>query len=313
MDGRQVGVAAMSVTAEHFLQPNFGKLPSFMKRLFGSGQAAPAGASTIPFSIPRTSQTPYGARSFVSAGQGPLTVIFESGLGDGKEVWDTVLQAVSAQARVVAYDRAGYGQSEHSTGSRDGLQIVEELRAMLKAEDIAPPYVLVGHSLGGTFVKLFACLYPQEVAGVVLVDARPADFSKRCRQMGVMRLFYEPPLALFMLARSVKRAEFQAAPATQRQVRAAGPFPKVPLIVLTHRLKAIHWPRGLMRDWASSQQSLAGLSSLGRIKVCDDSGHYVHRDRPDLVVRAVLGVVAAARYRMSQSPRLSDAHPAQNG
>ena len=85
MYGRQVCVAAMSVTAEHFLQPNFGKLPSFMKRLFGPGQAAPAGASTIPFSIPRTSQTPYGARSFVSAGQGPLTVIFESGLGDGKE------------------------------------------------------------------------------------------------------------------------------------------------------------------------------------------------------------------------------------
>mgnify|MGYP003753688767 CR=1 FL=1 len=295
----------MSVTVEQISQPGFGNLPSFMRRLFGSETDAPPVAA-LPANASRTSHTPYGLRSFVSAGQGPLTVIFESGLGDGKEVWNSVLQAVSAQTRVVAYDRAGYGQSERSTEQRDGVQIVEELRAMLQAENIPPPYVLVGHSLGGTFVKLFACLYPQEVAGVVLVDARHADFSRRCRQMGVMRLFYEPPLALFMLGRSAKRAEFQAAPLTQKQVRAAGPFPKVPLIVLTHRLKAIHWPRGLMRAWASSQRSLAGLSTLGRIKVCDDSGHYVHRDRPDLVVRAVLGVVAAARYRLSQSQRGSE-------
>ena len=125
VDCPQVGGVAMSVTVEHFSQPDFGKLPGFMRRLFGSSQEALPAAPVKPFCVPRTSHTPYGKRSFVSAGQGPLTVIFESGLGDGKEVWDSVLQAVSAQARVVAYDRAGYGQSDRSTDSRDGLQIVE--------------------------------------------------------------------------------------------------------------------------------------------------------------------------------------------
>jgi len=251
----------------------------------------------------RLSHTPFGIRSYVTAGTGPCTVVFESGLGQGKEVWAPVFKAVSAVTRVVAYDRAGYGQSEASDEARDGMQIVHELRALLQTEKLPAPYILVGHSLGGTVVKLFAQMFPDEVAGVVLVDARHADFVQRCRDMGLLRLLYEPPLELFLLGRSAMRSELAAAPTTMKQTRTAGFFPNIPLMVLTHRKRAFHWARGVARAWAETQSSLAGLSAKGLIKVCDRSGHHVHRDRPDLVSRAVLAVVTEVQKSLTEQQR----------
>jgi len=258
----------------------------------------------------RLSHTRFGVRSYVTAGAGKHTVVFESGLGKGKEVWAPVFNALSERARVVAYDRAGYGQSEGSTLARDGAQIVEELRAMLQAENFPSPYILVGHSLGGTIVKLFARTYPQEVAGVVLVDARDANFVLRCKKMGLLRLLYEPPLALFMWGRSAMRRELEAAPTTTRQARSTGTFPNVPLRVLTHHRRVLHWPRGVARAWADGQSSMAGMSAKGRIKVCDHSGHHIHRDRPDLVVRAIRSVlVAADLVRVVRTPTAAHSVP----
>ena len=250
------------------------------------------------YTLPRAnfSHTPMGIKSMVTAGNGSPTVVFESGLGHGKRTWAPVFNAIAAMTRAVAYDRAGYGQSEPSRQSRDGLQIVLELRAMLLTEKIAPPYVLVGHSLGGTYMKLFAKTFPDEVAGVVLVDARHAEFSQRCRQLGIPRLLYDPPAALLALLSPVARAELQAAPLTLKQARRAGPFPPVPLIVLTQSNATSRWPKGVKKVWDASQKNLAQMSKLGRIKVCDDSGHHVHKDRPDVVVSAVHNVVQAARY-----------------
>ncbi len=248
-----------------------------------------------------TSYTEFGTRSFLSAGSGSPTVLFESGLGSGKEAWSSIFNEVSAVTHAVAYDRAGYGQSESSNQPRDGLQILRELRAMLQAEEIKPPYVLVGHSLGGTIMKLFARTYPNEVVGVVLVDARAAEFAKRCRQLGVSRLWYEPPSVLFALSPSAMRAELAAASLTMRQARQAGPFPAVPLIVLTQSKDTGKWPERLGKVWAASQRNMAKMSRLGRIKVCEDSGHNIHQDQPDMVITAILSVVAAARYAQAQA------------
>ena len=278
--------------------------PSLLQRVL-TGRAAPSEMHPANPALPpaRIAETAMGKRSLVVAGEGGPTVVFESGLGDGKEAWGPVFQAVSQHARVVAYDRAGYGDSDPSTARRDGEQIVQELRALLRAEQLPPPYVLVGHSLGGTLAKLFARMHPEEVAGVVLVDARNSDFAGRARHMGVLRLLYEPPKALYLLARQAIRHELRAAHLTMQQARRAGPFPSVPLIVLTHRRAATHWPKDLGRAWLDSQHSMARLSVLGRIEVCDDSGHHVHRDRPDAVVQAVLSVLEAARYLQARRQR----------
>lgn len=243
----------------------------------------------------RFSRTAFGIRSLVVAGTGSPTVVFESGIGQGKRNWAPVFNPVSDVTRAVAYDRAGYGQSEASESSRDGLQIVLELRDMLRVEGILPPYVLVGHSLGGTVVKLFAKTFPNEIAGVVLVDARHEEFTQRCRQRGVSRLLYEPPEALLSMLPPTPRAELQAAPLTLKQARRAGTFPDVPLIVLTQSNVTSRWPKTLGKVWETSQRRMAKMSALGRVKVVGKAGHNVHMDRPDVVARAVLGVVRAAR------------------
>lgn len=270
--------------------------PSLFQRIFGSKMAS---LDALPHSS--FSHTPLGIRSFVTAGHGSPTVVFESGLGHGKRIWGPVFSGVSAVTRAVAYDRAGYGQSETSAEPRSGLQIVAELRAMLQTQGIKPPYVLVGHSLGGTYMKLFAKYHPEEVAGVVLVDARHSEFTQRCRELGVPRLLYNPPEALLRLLAPTSRAELEAAPLSLKQARRGGAFPDVPLIVLTQSNAAARWPSRLGKVWAASQRRMAKMSSLGRIKVLDDTGHNVHVDRPDVVVRAVLNVVRAARYLAHQA------------
>ena len=264
---------------------------TMLRRLVG---AKPAVVDVMP---PASfCDTELGLRSVVVAGHGGPTVVLEAGLGHGKRSWGSVFARVSATTRCVAYDRAGYGQSEPSGQSRDGLQIVHELRALLKAQRIAPPYLLVGHSLGGTYMKLFAKTYPEEVAGVVLVDARHSEFTQRCRQLGVPRLLYDPPELVLRGMLPTARAELKAAPLTLKQTRRAGPFPAVPLIVLTQRKSVARWPGGLGKVWTASQRDLAKMSSLGRLKICDDASHNVHMDRPDVVVQAILNVIRAARY-----------------
>ncbi len=249
------------------------------------------------------SETGYGRRAYITAGHGTPTVVFECGLGDSKEVWASVFDAVSHHTRVFAYDRAGYGQSAAATCARDGLQLVAELRAVLQAEKIAPPYVLVGHSLGGTLMQLFARSHPGEVAGVVLVDARHSGFSRRARKLGVHPMLVAPPMALLLMARAALRGELHAAPTTMRQARRAGAFPNVPLIVLTQRRLSKHWPQLFRKAWEASQRSLVKMSTLGRFAYIDDTGHHLHTDRPDRVVQAISSVVNAARYLSERRSR----------
>ncbi len=272
------------------------KLPGVARRLpsiFSLLRRKSPVAAKLPHA--HFSHTTFGIRSVVVAGTGFPTVVFESGIGQGKRNWASVFNAVAETTCGVAYDRAGYGQSEAASGSRDGLQIALELRDLLRCEGLAPPYVLVGHSLGGTIVKLFAKTWPEEVCGVVLVDARHEEFTQRCREYGVNRLLYEPPEALLSVMRPVPRAELQAAPLTLKQARRAGSFPDVPLIVLTQSNATSRWPKALGKVWEASQRRMSRMSSLGRIKVVVDAGHNVHLDQPEVVSRAVLGVVRAAR------------------
>ena len=270
--------------------------PSLLQRLLGR-KSPPA--DDMPHST--FCETAYGVRSAVVAGQGSPVVVFEAGLGHGKRSWGSVFNPVSEFARCVAYDRAGYGQSEAALTERDGVQVVRELRGLLQSLALAPPYVLVGHSLGGTYMKLFAKMFPEETAGVVLVDARHSEFTQRCRQLGVPRLLYRPPEALLKAFSPTARAELLAAPVTLKQARKAGPFPSVPLLVLTQNDAIARWPGGLGTVWAASQRDLAKMSKLGRLKVLDDSGHNVHLDRPEVVVRAILNVVRAGRYLKHQA------------
>lgn len=103
-------------------------------------------------------------------GAGNPTVVFEAGSGGPLEAWTRVQPEVSAFARTISYDRAGNGLSTKSANPRDGRHVAMELHAALHNAHVPPPYILVGHSLGGPYIRVFAGMYPDEVAGLVLVD-----------------------------------------------------------------------------------------------------------------------------------------------
>lgn len=124
---------------------------------------------------PQNQVTPPGERVDIGGfrlhallrGQGTPAVILEPGLGGFAQQFGQVQSGVAAFTQVLAYDRAGQGWSDASPSPRTPASLAAELRALLDRLDLRPPYVLAGHSFGGLLVRIYAGLYPQEVAGVV--------------------------------------------------------------------------------------------------------------------------------------------------
>jgi pimeloyl-ACP methyl ester carboxylesterase len=123
-------------------------------------------------------------------GQGSPTVVLDAGSGEMSAHWVRVQQEVSDTTSVCAYDRAGMGWSERGPEPRDAKQITSELHTLLSKAGIEGPYVLVGHSFGGMYMQTYAARYPDEVAGVALVDSSTEldQFSQRSEA----RDSYEP-------------------------------------------------------------------------------------------------------------------------
>src|SRR5215210_1631532 len=119
-------------------------------------------------------------------GQGSPTVVLDAGSGGFSAQWVRVQREVSGTTRVCSYDRAGMGWSEMGPDPRDAKQVTSELHTLLNKAGIEGPYVLVGHSFGGMYMQTYAARYPDEVAGVVLVDSStdPDQFSQRPEAQG---------------------------------------------------------------------------------------------------------------------------------
>ena len=108
-------------------------------------------------------------------GSGGATVILESALPAGSSVWGWVQAGLADRTRVCAYDRAGEGWSDLGPEPRDATRVARELHVLLTNAGVRGPFVLVGHSFGGLYTRVFASLYPDEVVGMVLIDASHPD------------------------------------------------------------------------------------------------------------------------------------------
>jgi pimeloyl-ACP methyl ester carboxylesterase len=205
------------------------------------------------------------------------TIVFEAGLGNDLSTWKSVAGPVAAFAHVVLYDRPGLGRSLPMTNKNAAVtaeQVATDLHTLLAAAEIRPFYILIGHSLGGLYMQMFARKYAAEVAGVVLLEsasaAAPAELKTRAR--------LEPGSAAYL--------EEEGVAESNKQVMNAGPFPDVPLTVIA---ATDHGP--FFKDWEPTlmrlQQQLAALSPRSTLIVAQGSGHDVQIDRPELVVDAI--------------------------
>ena len=139
--------------------------------------AAPATAQEAASAYPPELLQPHlvaidGGRrlNIFCTGRGGPTVVFEQGFGSNALHWMGVLPAISRLTRTCVYDRAGYGLSDAPSGASDATNATSNLHALLRADHISTPVILVGHSLGGLYATLYADRFPKEVAGLVLVD-----------------------------------------------------------------------------------------------------------------------------------------------
>jgi pimeloyl-ACP methyl ester carboxylesterase len=156
----------------------------------------------------------------LEAGRGSPTILLEAGLMSTVLSWSELQRALAGSFRVVSYDRAGLGWSELGPMPRTADRIVDELHTLLERAGISPPYVLVGHSFGGLTMPLFAARFPDEVAGMVLVDpVAPAEWNppsehdlkltrigaKVCRRAAILARVGIIRLVAFLLTTGVKK------------------------------------------------------------------------------------------------------------
>lgn len=251
-------------------------------------------------------------------------VVFESGAGTGINTWSAVLQDVSAFATVVAYDRAGIGGSDDDGQPPTPQRVARTLRALLASTGVKPPYVLVGHSWGGLLIRMFAALYPADVAGLVYVDSTdprsPEQNAAYLRTSGYtdegILEFMErqrQQMSAFVRSRTGPyRAEMEVIQAAERsgfaEFRALPPPPSVPAAILvSNRLDPPMWqgrpcePAACHEHWMRARvQALKSLAPVGGgtvVTLADRSGHEIQRDQPALVVSAILRVVSAQSSR----------------
>jgi pimeloyl-ACP methyl ester carboxylesterase len=218
---------------------------------------------------------------------GAATVVFESGLGEDWTHWDKVASQVALHARVFAYSRPGFGASDPPTTSRDPKQIVEELRALLASQGYAPPYVVVGHSMGGGYMELFAKAHADEVVGVVLVDPRHRDFLSTCEAAKLDNCGI-PESTLATQAPAII-AEYHAYAMASDQIHTAGMFGSYPVRVLTATSHPVSPARETL--WESMLASLAAEAVNGEQIIVQGAGHHIQLDRPDVVVQSILGML----------------------
>src|ERR1700690_3455652 len=118
-------------------------------------------------------------------GSGSPTVVLEAGLGDQIRAWAFVQPKISAWVLTRSYDRAGLGFSDPSGRPGTSANAVADPHNLISAAAIKPPYILVGHSLGGMYVRLYADRYPADVAGLVLVDPVSEEQGRRFSQLDI--------------------------------------------------------------------------------------------------------------------------------
>ncbi len=253
------------------------------------------GCASMPSSLEGIRSLPVedGALQAASRGAGSPTVVFETGAGSSMSVWRPVVERTAPFVATFAYNRPGYGTSRSRRSPRSGRDVVDRLRQGLRAAGHSPPYVLVGHSLGGLYMNLFARTYPREVAGVVLVD------SSHPRQFEIFR--ERMPWAHSMLLASYgagppnRRYELETMKRARDEIDAAAPFPPIPLVVLTAG-KAAAWENEKSRAlWLELQADLTAMSPFGRQVIAERSGHFIQRNDPELVAESIREVLAAAR------------------
>lgn len=246
------------------------------------------------------------------AKEGQPTVVMESGLGGCSVQWEKVQAQLAKSTKAVSYDRAGMGWSETSQKETSIDGIIEDLWKALKASNIKPPYILVGHSIGGAYMQYYALKYREEVAGVVLVDPTPDHFKRdkidtpeESPGLLILQEPYTPPsfkgeLPPFLALNGTEKFKkhqvdtinainesLEKLKKARKEASLDGtlPFRDKPLVVISTAKEAEYSEDQKKKD--DFHKSLSQQSEKGKRIVSKKSDHDVQMNEPDLVTKYI--------------------------
>lgn len=239
-------------------------------------------------SVNTTGHVPANGKPIAYSWEGnkqPPTIVLQSGLGDGKAEWEKLKHLLKTDVSVFAYDRPGYGDSPTTSTPRDPCSIAREQHQVLSDAGVKPPYLLVGHSLGGLYAYTYAKLYPNEVAGMVLLDPTHPQHLERL-QAEAPELAATLNALTVMFTPTMKR-EFAA------QTHCLDTLPTNSLQPVPVRLLFSTETDVLAQSAAfdTLRQALASdwqrLTNATDVQNVPESGHYIQKDRPDVVLQTI--------------------------
>lgn len=245
-------------------------------------------------------------------GRGLPAVVIEPAFGGCAQAWRSIAQTLAQDTTVVTYDRAPYGASSPARDGRTPREVAADLHAVLRSVNVTGPLVLVGHSLGGIYIRAYAAQHIDRVAGMVLVD------SSHEKQQPILRERYSVkdrllvaltvPQLIVRPARSRGGADRRSVIREYRMFRrlsaadqalAGGALGSRPLIVITRGAgKPPAHLNQLWLAWRDLQRDLAGLSANSRHIISDSPDHYLNDGDPKLLISAIAEVVRSARTGM---------------
>jgi pimeloyl-ACP methyl ester carboxylesterase len=260
------------------------------------------------------------------SGSGSPPIILDAGLGNDGLIWGRVQPALAKTTRVCSYDRAGFGWSDALPPPRDADHIATELHGLLAAAHITAPVILMGHSIAGIYIRDYASRYPENVAGLIFVDAStplqnrnaafkahpdpgPSRFGallkKAASAAGIPRLLGECSRTFpgFDAQAARLQAEDQChdrSAAVAGELRSfdrsgeetvhTGPYGTLPILIFSQdptHTAAQGEPAEVVEEWNQMQEDLKLLSTRSRRIIAKGSSHYIQGDRPDLIGREV--------------------------
>ena len=232
-------------------------------------------------------------------------VIIEAGLGVGLMYYDTLQTLVSEFTRVISYDHAGIGKSTQSPNPRTLPNYIEELTQLLAHERIKPPYILVGHSMGGLIIRYYTHLYPDNVAGLVFIDHPHEDWFEYIRtthsdeDIEKFNNFFDPNLNQ---SKGVVKEEGEMYEQNCEIIKGI----EIPQYIPVRMITTIQYGKDQqmvgyqpedMIVWADMQASIIkNVKDVEQI-ITDKSGHYIHFTEPELVINSIKELVEITRKK----------------
>ena len=245
-------------------------------------------------------------------GTGRPTVVIDTGLGESYDSWGSMIESLSRETRVCAYNRAGYGQSEPGPMPRDSQRAADELHLLLANSGENSPFLLVGHSLGALNMQVYAHIYPEQVIGLVLLDPSPLAWMMGKGFPELRELFIEQmkamredadaagsssdpearAIAAYLNAVASEFEEFFGR--TAEEVAEIHSFGELPLTVIgaTEPEPGFgEYAQAYRQFWNEESQMLAGKSEAGKFILAEGSSHHIHLDAPQVVTDAILEMI----------------------